>query len=148
MLKNYAKNSYLTQTDAALLHGIATKKKFRGVSTIHKGADEMIDYTRLDQFERARLEQSQRGLLGQSPTREVSPAMPVVDEKNIDKLVDFDDDEDFSGLPPGGHDYHKRAKYNRNKNKSKATTIEMRESKDQDSESRLFYQRNQAQYYS
>jgi len=56
MLKNYAKNSYLTQTDAALLHGIVTKKKFRGVSTIHKGADEMIDYTSLDQFEKARLE--------------------------------------------------------------------------------------------
>jgi len=78
-----------------------------------------------------------------SPTREQSPAIQVIDDKYVDKLVDFDDDEDYSGLPAGGHDYQKR-KTNRNKNRSKATTIEMSQGKDQDSESRLFHNRNQA----
>ena len=33
-----------------MLFGVTTKKKFNGVSTVHKGANEYVDYTTLDKF--------------------------------------------------------------------------------------------------
>lgn len=50
MHKSFLKNNYLSQIDCALLYGITTKKKFTGVSTVHKGANEIVEYTTLDKF--------------------------------------------------------------------------------------------------
>ncbi len=42
----------MTETDCALLYGVATKKRFYGVGTIHKGEDELNQYTTLGNFEK------------------------------------------------------------------------------------------------
>lgn len=103
MLTSYGKHTYLTQTDAALLHGIATTRKFRGISTIHKGEDEMQNYVSLNEFEQRGLGNSGRGLimpdLDDMRTVDHSQLHYRDDPALRDKLIDFNDDEDFRGLP-------------------------------------------------
>jgi hypothetical protein len=92
MQKSYKKNNYLTQTDCALLFGVTTKKKFNGVSTIHKGANEYVDYTTLDKFGKDNQDEvSGRNLLPNNNDNDDIQIQPEVKNTVEDQLVDYEE---------------------------------------------------------
>ena len=94
MLTNYSKHNYPNQTDCALLYGIATKMPFTGISTIHRGADELIDYTTVDQFEREPPIRHEPDLQAAEESRR------QLIESAKDKLVDFSATSDDNDTTP------------------------------------------------